>query len=40
METQTEQEQTIVFNYTQKQNALKNLQTEQAFKDLGIEVYK
>ena len=38
MENKTEQEQTIVFNYTQKENALKNLQTEQAFKDLRIEI--
>ena len=39
METQTE-EQIRVFNYTQKENALKYLQTEQDFKSLGIEVYK
>lgn len=42
METQTKQEQTtgFKFNYSNKERALKELQTEQAFKDLNIEVYK
>ena len=38
METQTEQG--FKLNWTNKENALKNLQTEQDFKSLGIEVYK
>jgi hypothetical protein len=43
METQTEQETTqegFKLNWTNKENALKNLQTEQDFKSLGIEVFK
>ena len=35
-----ENETGFKLNWTNKENALKNLQTEQAFKDLGIEVYK
>ena len=33
-----ETEQTLVINYTEKENAIKQLETEKAFKDLGIEV--
>ena len=39
METQTEQEG-FKFNYSNKEKAIKELQTEQTFKDLNIEVYK
>jgi len=39
MEQETEQEG-FKLNWTNKENALKNLQTEQAFKELGIEVLK
>ena len=39
MEQQTEQEG-FKLNWTNKENAIKNIQTEQDFKSLGIEVYK
>lgn len=35
-----EQETGFKLNWTNKENALKDFQTEQAFKDLNIEVYK
>jgi hypothetical protein len=33
-----EQEETIAFNYTEKENAIKKLETEKAFKDLNIPI--
>ena len=39
METQTEQETGFKFNYSNKERAIKELQTEEVFKYLNIEVY-
>lgn len=38
-ETGTEQTTGFKFNYSNKERAVKQIQTEQDFKSLGIEVY-
>jgi hypothetical protein len=41
MESQTEQtEKGFKFNYSQKEQAIKELQKEQLFKELNIKVYE
>ena len=40
METQTEQEQGFKLNWTNKENALKEIKKQEIFKELNIKEYK